>query len=178
MKNGTEIRAFIEESIQYLDGVDVKTFYAEELPSATDDRLGTMVARFMADKPGDRALFHQLISVQQRAVFGIFGHRAATLAAREESREQLRVALAAAGIANYEVPQNRRVEVALAVYYHCARKLGINTVDLFVEAGSWTSRETAVLFQQYGRRSDVTLAKFGWREIKTPDGIRFKFSWG
>lgn len=176
MKNGTAFRSFLEESVDYLNGLDVKSFYAEELPSATDDRLGEIVARFLTANADERDLFHQSLSDRNRAVLGIFGHRAATMAAREESREKLRLALAAAAIANFEVPQSRRLEVALAVYYHCARKLGMNTVDLFDEAGAWTSEETAVLMAAYGRRSDVTLKKFGWREAKTAEGIRFKFN--
>jgi hypothetical protein len=30
----------------------------------------------------------------------------------------------------------------------------------------------------FGRREGVMLKQFGWREIRTPDGVRFKFEWG
>jgi hypothetical protein len=30
----------------------------------------------------------------------------------------------------------------------------------------------------YGRRSDIGLRKYGWREIKTPDGVKYKVSPG
>jgi hypothetical protein len=29
----------------------------------------------------------------------------------------------------------------------------------------------------FGNKPDVTLKQYGWREIKTPDGVRYKFEW-
>ena len=178
MKNGTEIQAFIESTAQLLAGLRVTDYYAEPLPSPTDLRLANVVGRFMAITPSQRETFQAALTQSQRALFGIYGHRAATLGRREESRERLLSGLAAAAIANYEIPARRNVEVALSVYHHVARKLGLNTVDLFDEAAGYAVGETAVLLRQFGRRRDVTLHKFGWREIKTPDGVKYKFSLG
>ncbi|MFQ5401612.1 MAG: hypothetical protein ACE5E7_18695 [Anaerolineae bacterium] len=177
MKNGTAFRTFFEETTAFLDGLSVAGLYAEPLPSVADERMGEIVTRVLTAAPGERRLFHQTLHDKHRSLLGIAGHRLATLAAREESKQKLRLGLAAAAIANFSIPEKRNVEVALAVYYHCARKLGMNIVDLFEEAADLTSPETAVILRSYGRRSDVTLHKYGWREIKTPDGIKFKFQW-
>ncbi len=178
MNNGTEIQAFIEQTANFLAGMRVTDYYAEPLPSPNDWRLANVVGRFMALTAGQRETFQAALTRPQRSLFGIYGHRAATLAMREKSHERLLSGLVAAVIVNYAVPARRSVEVALAVYYHVACKLGINTVDLFDEAAGYGGAAAAALFEEYGRRPGVTLKKFGWREIKTPDGVKYKFSTG
>ena len=181
MKNGTAFRVFVEETTTFLDGLTVAGYYAEPLPSPTDERMAVIVARMLTAVPEQRRLFHETITDRGCSLLGIAGHRLATLAAREEAqeaaREQLRLGLAAAAIANVTVPEKRRLDVALAIYHHCARQIGVNTVDLFDEVADLTSEETGEFLRRYGRRSDITLSKFGWREMKTPDGVKFKFDW-
>ena len=174
-QNGTGFQAFAQEAAQFLNGKSVVDYYAEPLPSPTDERLDEMVVRLMAATAVQRESFQASLTEAQRALFGIYGHRAATTAVRHTHPDQLLRGLVGAAIANYTIPNRRNVDVALAVYYHCARKLGMNTVDLFEAAEAFAGGEIAGELAAYGRRSDVTLSKFGWREVKSPDGIRYKF---
>jgi len=173
--NGTAFLAFVHDAIAFLGGKTVVDYYAESLPSPTDERLDGMVKRLMTATAVQRASFQTAVTDSQRALFGIYGHRAATLAVRHTDPAQLLRGLVGAAIANYTIPNRRNVDVALAVYYHCARKLDLNTVDLFEQAEEFAAGEIVGELAVYGRRSDITLHKFGWREVKTPDGIRYKF---
>ncbi|MBK8931513.1 MAG: hypothetical protein IPM76_04195 [Chloroflexi bacterium] len=175
MENGNSFRVFTADSAAYLADRTVADYYAEPLPAVTDEKLDEMVIRFMAATPAEREFFQAALSPAQRSLFGIYGHRVATTAVRTTDPDQLLRGLVGAAIANFTIPNRRNVEVALAVYYHCARKLGVNTVDLFEMAAEFAGGAIVGELLAYGRRSDITLQKFGWREVKSPDGIRYKF---
>jgi hypothetical protein len=177
MKNGTEFRAFVEETAVLLKDTAVLDYFRQPLPGPLDERLGQVVARFMAAAPEQRALLLAALEKPQRALFGIYGHREATLGMREESRERLLRGLVGLAIAHHELDRGS-LEAALAVPHHIARKLGMNTVDLFDEAAGFVGEEIGEYLRGYGRRSDVGLRKYGWREIKTPDGVKYKVSPG
>lgn len=177
MNNGSAFRAFTDEVGQYLAGLKVVDYYAQPLPSAVDERLHGLVARFMQGTAVDHDTFQQSLTPQQRALFGIYGHRAATLAARQASRDWLLSGLVGAVIANYIIPQKRNVEVSLAVYHHCAHKIDAAPQALFAEAARFAQPELAAKLAAFGQRTDVNLKQFGWQEQKTPEGVRYKFSW-
>lgn len=96
---------------------------------------------------------------------------------RRESREWLRRGLVGTAVANYVIPPRRNVDVSLALFHVCARRLGANTVDLFDAAADAAGAAIADHLRAFGRRSDVRLASFGWRELKTPEGVRYTFEW-
>ncbi|MCB9418673.1 MAG: hypothetical protein H6667_02635 [Ardenticatenaceae bacterium] len=177
MKNGTEFRAFVETTAVFLSDTAVLDYFRQPLPGPLDGRLGQIVDRYMAAAPEQRDLLLAALDKSQRALFGIFGHREVTLAAREESRERLRRGLVGLALAHHELDRGS-LEAALAVPHHIARKLGVNTVDLFDETAVYFAGEMGNYLRGYGRRSDVGLRKYGWREIKTPDGVKYKVSPG
>ncbi len=175
--NGNAFRAFVDDSVAVLQDVKAIDYYQRPLPDQLDETFVEMVAKFQSATEEQRTTFVEAFTEKQRALFGIYGHRAATLAVRGENQEKLLSGLVGAAIANYTIPDKRNLDVSLAVYHHCARKLGVNTVDMFDEAAAVASAEFAPILAQYGRRSDVTLKKYGWREIKTPEGVKYKFDW-
>jgi hypothetical protein len=175
VKNGNAFQAFVEESVIVLQDVKTIDYYQRPLPDELDDKLAEMVARYVAATPEQRETFAEAFTEKQRALFGIYGHRAATMAVRETDRDRLLSGLVGAAMSNYTVPKGRSLDVSLAVYYHGAQKLDVNTVDLFDEAAQVASADFAPFLAHYGRRSDVTLRKYGWREIKTPEGVVYKF---
>jgi hypothetical protein len=126
--------------------------------------------RFLAALPDDK-----------RSLFAIFGLRAATLSIRQLNPEWLRLGLMGYAIAHVGDQSGHNpgggLDTALAVFYHCARMLENETEKLFDEAAGYASNEMAERIRAFGHREDVTLKKFGWREIRTPEGIRFKFEW-
>jgi hypothetical protein len=177
MNNGSAFRAFTDEVGQYLAGLKVVDYYAQPLPSAVDERLHGMVARFMQGTAVEHTAFQHSLTPERRSVFGIYGHRAATLAVRLNSRDWLLSGLVGAVIVNYTIPQKRNVELSLAVYHHCSQKIGAAPQEIFAEATRFAQPELAAKLAAFGQRTDVNLKQFGWQEQKTPEGVRYKFSW-
>jgi hypothetical protein len=177
MKNGTEFRVFVEETAVFLRETAVLDYFRQPLPGPLDDRIRLIVERFMGASPEQRELFLAALDKSQRSPLGIFGHREATLGMREGSREQVLRGLTATAVAHYALERGS-LSAALAVPHHIACKMGGNTVDLFDEAAVLVGGNVGDALRQYGRRSDVGLRKFGWREIKTPDGVKYKISPG
>ncbi len=177
MDNGNAFQGFIEDAVAFLQQLQVIDYYQESLPGELDERLAAMVDRLMAATPTERERFQQALAPGQRSFFGIFGHRAATLAMRYEDRGWLLRGLVGTAVANYTIPPKRNVEVALAVFHHVARKLGVNTVDLFDEAAAFGDEAIAAHLRTFGRRSNVRLGSYGWREVKTSEGVKYQFSW-
>ena len=177
MKNGNAFRTFLDESVQYLSGLKVVIYYAEPLPSATDERLRGMVDQFLRQTAVEQEQFQQTLAQEHRSLFGIYGHRAATLAVRQNNQAWLHSGLVGAVIANYVVPPKRNVDISLAVYHHCAQKIGVSPAELFAQAAHYARPPLAQKLLAFGRRGDIHLKKFGWQEQKTPEGIRYKFFW-
>ncbi|MAT98964.1 MAG: hypothetical protein CL608_17610 [Anaerolineaceae bacterium] len=177
MKNGNAFRTFVDETIQYLSGLKVVVYYAEPIPSATDEKMRLIVERFMRGTAVDREQFQQTLTQEHRSHFGIYGHRAATLAVRQDSRDWLLSGLVGAVISNYIIPPKRNVDVSLAVYHHCAHKINASPDELFSESARYAQPELAGKLTSFGRRADINLKQFGWQEQKTPEGVRYKFSW-
>lgn len=176
MKNGDAFHAFIEETAVFLHDYTVLDYYREPLGGDTDERMGEVVARYGAATAVQRERFLATMEKGALSLFGIYGHRAATMAVRQQSRELLLRGLVAMGIANHVVPPGRNVEVAVCIFHHCARKLGISPVELFDEAAQVAPPHMTTFFEEFGRQADVTLRRYGWQELKTPEGVRYK--WG
>ncbi len=177
MKNGNAFRTFVDETVHYLSGLKVVVYYAEPIPSATDEKMRVVVARFMRETAVEQEQFQLGLAQEHRSHFGIYGHRAATLAVRQNSRDWLLSGLVGAVISNYIIPPKRNVDVSLAVYHHCAQKIDVSPEDLFSEAARYAQPGLAGKLRSFGRRADITLKQFGWQEQKTPEGVRYKFSW-
>ena len=175
--NGRAFQAYLEGARAVLDGVTAIDYHQSPLPALLDERMAAIAGAFTALAAPDRERFMAALSDGQRALFGLFGHRAATLAVRRGDAEQLRLGLVGSVIANYTIPDKRNVDVALAVYHHCARKLELNPPEVFDEAAHFATDEMAARLRAFGRRTDVTLRQFGWREIRGEEGLRYKFEW-
>lgn len=175
--NGHAYRAYLERALAVLEELTVGTYYTSPIPAPTDDDLAEIVSAYTAWPLPVREQFLAQLSSPKRGLFGIFGHRAATLAVRRDMPDLLRLGLIGNLIANSPIPPNRNVEAALAVFYHCARKLGLDPEAFFAESSQFADDEMAARMLAFGQKKDVTLKQYGWREIKTPDGVRYKFEW-
>ena len=175
--NGHAFQAYLEGARAVLNGVTAIDYHQSPLPAPLDELLAAIIGAFTALAAPERERFMAALSDGQRALFALFGHRAATLAVRRADPEQLRLGLVGNVIANYAIPDKRHVDVALAVYYHCARKLELNPQAVFDEAAQFATAEMAARLRAFGRRTDVTLRQFGWREIRSEEGVRYKFEW-
>lgn len=175
--NGQAYRAYLEGALAIIDRTTVAEYYALPLPSAIDDALAEITGAFSAWPAPVREQFQEALGARGRGLFGIFGHRAATLAVRHNDPELLRLGLIGSAIANYTIAPTRKVDTALAIFYHCARKLDLEPQGLFEDVARLAADEMARQLTAFGGRESVLLKQFGWREIKTPDGIRFQFEW-
>lgn len=178
MQNGNAFHAYTEATAAALAGKKVIDYYQEEIPSETDAFFDDVLVRFMAARPTQRDAFQAILTREQLSLFGIYGHRAATRAVRVGSEELLLQGLVGAAVANYVVPERRRVEFGLAIYHHCARKLGLNPADLFTRAADYATADFVPLLVAFGNRSDILLDQFGWQERTDADGrIYYRFNW-
>lgn len=175
--NGQAYRAYLESTLAVLERLTVIDYYPSPLPSPADEALADIVSAFTAWPLPARDQFLAALPADKRGLFGIFGHRAATLAVRTADTDKLRLGLVGCAIANVEIPPHRKVDAALAVFYHCARKLELEPQAVFGEAAQFATDEMAARLRAFGRRDDVTLKQFGWREIRQPEGVVFRFEW-
>ena len=106
--------------------------------------------------------------------FRVYGSRATWLSLEERSPERLRSGLLAFVLSDPGGGNWRDLLVALAPYHHCAQVLGLDIPLLFEQAGRYAQTEQEQYYATFGRRRDVTLGVFGWVEIQTPHGIRFR----
>lgn len=178
MQNGTSFHAFVKEANQLLADVSLVDYYAQPLPAALDDSFQLMVQKFMLLTAVERQQFQEALAAEKRSLFGIFGHRAATLAARQQAEGWLRHGLVGFAIANFAIPERRKVEVGMAIYHHVAGKLGLNPLELFEDTAVYAAADIAAELLAFGRRQDVSLSRYGWQELKTAEGVRYKFNYG
>jgi hypothetical protein len=68
----------------------------------------------------------------------------------------------------------RDVLVALAPYHDCARRLGLDPVDLFDRASADSRDDLQTLVREFARRSDVTLDAFGWKVTTLSEGACYE----
>jgi hypothetical protein len=92
------------------------------------------------------------------------------------SEQRLRAALL------YHVIEGGRIDyrdnlVSIAVLYHAALRLGLDVTALFEEMAGLSGETMAELLRSFLRRSpeDRCLWAFGWEEVSTPAGIRFRW---
>lgn len=75
MQNGNAFRTFTDETAHYLAGLKVVIYYAEPIPSATDERLRLIVDQFLGGTAVEQAQFQAGLIPAHRSLFGIYGHR-------------------------------------------------------------------------------------------------------
>ena len=165
--NGQAFQAYLESARAALAGLSTVGYYQQPLPAPIDGRLGEIVSAFSGLPWLQRERFMDALEPRERSLFGVFGHRAATLSVRNADKEQLRLGLIAAAIANFVIPEKRDVDVGLAVFYHCAQKLAADPQEFFDEAAEYAAGAMADRMRAFGERTDVTLKQYGWREIRT-----------
>lgn len=177
MNDRDSLPAHVGEINRILEEYSTLEYFQQPIPSEIDFLLDDVVQKIIKTNPERRAEFQSLLAEHSRSLFGIYGHRAATRAQREDQPDLLNQGMAAAVFANYVIPNTRCLEISLAVYHHAARKLGLDPVDLFTAAANYADSDLAAQLVAFGNRDDVVLKQYGWKEINAPDGIRFKFGW-
>lgn len=175
--NGQAYRVYLERTQVILSGLTVIDYYSAPLPSPVDEALADIVSAFTGWPENVGLQFIESLPQEESGLFAIFGHRAATWAIRESSPDWLRLGLIGNGIANYYFRDTRNVDASLAIFYHCARRLEMEPAGLFDDVAFYASEAMADHLRRFGHRPEVTLKQYGWREIRTAEGPRFKIEW-
>jgi hypothetical protein len=155
-----------------LDSVDLSGYYGP--PGLLDEAIAeTLVA--LADGPSaEWNAFADSLTKHRQRVLGRYAVRASMLALRTRERRHLDAGLLAHCAVTRVVMDWRDDLVAFAPYVHVARALGVDVPTLFDDAAAHAVPDLADVMQTFGRRTDVTLGAFGWRQVETPDGPTFE----
>jgi hypothetical protein len=170
---------FIAEAAAYLGGVSRQRYLDEAPPSSTDGEVLQICRAIEAAGSAMAPEFAAALDRHRREVLGIFGQRVPQIVLACEVPAAVRGEVLAAGLvaeafANAGHHDFRDVLVGLAPHYECARRLRLDITDVFDAAALFADDDTATLLRIFGRRSDVTLPRFGWREVATETGPTFE----
>ena len=92
-------------------------------------------------------------------------------ALREGSAAKLEAALQRDMVAaESDLAEWEGILMGWAAYFDCAKRLRIDPVELFERAAQGRSPELKALADRFCRRSDVTLANFGWTLVEHDGG--------
>jgi hypothetical protein len=67
--------------------------------------------------------------------------------------------------------------LSLTPFLDCACRLGHDPAAELSQIGATGAPWLVETFDAFVRRSDVTLAAFGWSIVETPDGPAYRFAW-
>lgn len=108
--------------------------------------------------------------------------REATAALRQRSLERLQSGFGryVRTVASRSSWDWRDELVDMTPFVDCARRLGLDPATALGPVATTGPTELRELFDGFVRRTDVTLAAFGWELVDTPDGpvYRLDSSWG
>ena len=170
---------FTGEASTYLDAVSRYFYVQEPVPSDTDHEIVQICNALEAAGPARAPQFAALLNDHRRTVLGIFGRRMPELVLARSTAESdrqsiLATALVAEALANAGHHDFRDVLVGLVLHYECARRLQLDITDVFDAAAVYADNDTGALMRIFGRRQDVSLRRFGWREVMTAGGPVFE----
>jgi hypothetical protein len=170
-------RTLSDKATVALESLDLDQYYGGL--SAADEAISSLGRAFTAATPEQRASFSESLTPHGRRVLGRFMLRAPMLTLRGRDAAMLRAGLLIRSLLEQRVRDWRDDLVELAPYYCAAQELGIGRAELFDEAASYAVPELAHVMSTFARRTDVTLAAFGWRRIETPEGPTLQMlNWG
>jgi hypothetical protein len=105
--------------------------------------------------------------------------REATAALRARSRERLELAFGRLVEAESRARgwDPRDAMISLAPFLDCAHRMGLDPVEVLGPIAASGPDWYAETFDAFARRSDVSLADFGWSLVATPEGPAYHFAW-
>ncbi len=170
---------FIGEASAYLGGLLRYSYAQEQVPSATDYEIMQICNALEAAGPARTQRFAALLDDHRKTVLGIFGRRMPQLVLALDTpdadrRSILTAALVAEALSNAGHRDFRDVLVGLVLHHECARRLQLDVTDVFDVAADYADNDTGALMRIFGRRHDVSLRRFGWREVMTASGPTFE----
>ena len=106
---------------------------------------------------------------------GLFGLRAAVLAAREHSAELARASLVAFAAIDLAEGDIRDTLIGFTLIVHCARLAGVDVPAMLRETAAIAGAAMRVLYEEWAADfPDVSgIGAMGWREVQAEEGVGF-----
>jgi hypothetical protein len=137
-----------------------------------DHALDSILARVVESDEGLVSAINDALHRRQRALIYCYAIRLLARGLTDSDAEILPRAATALAIACYDETDYRDLMVNLAPLHVVATRLtgdASSTLDWIVDRLSEEQRNN---LRRWGRRTDVTLDSFGWKETATDDGIK------
>jgi hypothetical protein len=172
--NDDDFLEIATQAASVLDAISLRRYdvAVDAAATHTDSQVARICADLQKASPVHREVLLSALTDRQRTIIGRYGVRAATLALRERSIPRLRSGLVALVLSGSAASDARDFMVGAAVHHHVALQLGLDPTVLFDEAAAYAGPAAEAL-RAFGRRQDVTLERFEWREVATEHGPRF-----
>lgn len=167
----------MEEVLQRLSRICARRRigYGKALPGDLDQEFVELAQDYISAGDDEREQIRSEIPDGCRLLLLGFSSRLATLAARSEDRQLLKLALVAHSLEDFRHDERENI-IELTLIHHVAEQLGLKAADLFAAAMRISSERAAKHFQRFVDRPDSskTLASMGWVEISTDDGVEYR----
>jgi hypothetical protein len=148
-------------------------------PTAADAGVSALCHGYRNGTPVQRSLIRSQIDGERGWMLLTFSKRAAVFAVRNNDVDGIRESLIAHAIEDLAAGDVRDNLVALGLIYHCARIVHEEPFQWFREAMEPAAPAIAALFQDFICRPDLDgiLSAMGWQEVRTPQGIGFRWDY-
>lgn len=142
------------------------------------EKLESLAKLYLRATPEQQTYIRSRLNWKAAEKLESFGIRAAALGVREQSRELVRIGLAAFAAGDIG-PDAREILMSVALLFHCANRCGSDAQSLFQEAAAISGPGMAALLLDFLNRPPglQTLACMGWQEVETPEGPGYRWGW-
>ena len=167
----------VESARALLDGIGLDEYYGPAM--RTDADMEQMLLALINGSARQRQSLVYSLTEQRRRALARYAHRAPMVAMQTSEAAHLDAGLVAHSLLRQRVSDWRDDLVFFAPYHHVARALGLDPATLFNRAAAVAAPDLAEVMRTFGRRRDVSLGAFGWRQIDAPGGPTFEsLNWG
>jgi hypothetical protein len=150
--------------------------YMDVVRSAWFDKCLELCALYRTGTEPQRTWLRSRIERPVPGNLGVFGLRAAVLAAREHSPDLVRTSLVAFAIVDLTDHDIRDVLIGLSLLCHCANLSGADVPALLREAAAISGSAVAALYEDWAARYPGVqgIGSMGWRQVETGEGVGFR----
>jgi hypothetical protein len=162
----------INDVVATLRGISALVDYGWDQPlNDVDSRLDNLLEiTSRLDMDGLASIANKL-GPNEIGVLGIYSRRVAQRAIGDVSESDIRAGLNAVILARWDRKVDPRdVMVGLAPLHVAASRVAGSATRIFDSAAEQAPASLADVLRVFGRRNDVTLETFGWKEVDTPNG--------
>jgi hypothetical protein len=139
-----------------------------------DDKMLALADSLKAVPQEERSIIPRKVLAKERQALIPYSYRAGWLCLEEKSSDRLKSGLLILAVALPGNTDARDLMITLAPIHVAAGELKLDRAQIFEEASAFALPAMQKVFQDFGKRTDVTLEGFGWKKVETEYGVRFK----